>query len=152
MDKVGADQAVQSLHQEVEIKEQQMKVKDDEIEALIDEKATIEQEKEQLRKEMEQMKIKNLLSKNISANMMKRQSTVDLNQTEKSIESRKVEVEKEVTSLQEQNEKLKSQVLALQQLQRKTVYGASLVESKQEMNELSKEALSKSKISSVDVQ
>ena len=100
MDKVGADQAVQSLHQEVEIKEQQMKVKDDEIEALIDEKATIEKEKEQLRKEMEQMKIKNLLSKNISATM-KRQSTVDLNQTEKSIESRKVEVEKEVTSLQE---------------------------------------------------
>lgn len=53
MDKVGADQAVQSLHQEVEIKEQQMKVKDDEIEGLIDEKAIIEKEKEELKKQME---------------------------------------------------------------------------------------------------
>jgi chromosome segregation ATPase len=150
MDKVGTDEAVQSLHQEVEIKEQQMKVKDDEIEELIQEKSTIENEKNQLKKEMEQMKIKNLLQKNITTNMKGKGS--DMNQTDKSIDSRRAEVEKEVTDLQEQNQKLKSQVLALQQLQRKTVYGASFVESKQEMKDLSKEALSQSKISNAEVQ
>lgn len=147
MDKVGTDEAVRSLHQEVEIKEQQMKVKDDEIEDLIHAKEAIENEKNQLKKEMEQMKIKNLLQKNISTTMKGKGS--DMNQ---SIDSRRAEVEKEVSDLQEQNEKLKGQVLALQQLQRKTVYGASFVESKQEMKELSKEALSQSKISNAEEQ
>ena len=147
MDKVGTDEAVRSLHQEVEIKEQQMKVKDDEIEDLIHAKEAIENEKNQLKKEMEQMKIKNLLQKNISTKMKGKGS--DMNQ---SIDSRRAEVEKEVSDLQEQNEKLKGQVLALQQLQRKTVYGASFVESKQEMKELSKEALSQSKISNAEEQ
>lgn len=53
------------------------------------------------------MKIKNLLSKNISSTMIKRQSTVDLNLTkteksvDKSMEARKAEIEKDVVALKD---------------------------------------------------
>lgn len=46
-----------------------------------------------------------------------------------------------MNELAEQNEKLKGQVVALQQLQRKTVYGGSFLESKQEMREQTSSAL-----------
>lgn len=54
--------------------------------------------------------------------------------------------EKELNELQEQNEKLKSQVKDLLELQRKTVYGGSMVETGAQMQEQTKAALSKSKI------
>lgn len=141
MDKVGDNEVVDALRKEVEIKEDAMKDRDEEIKLLIDEKATIENEKITLRKELEQLKIRQLLQKNVALQMKAQGRAATVSDTSK-IE----EHEKEVSELQEQNEKLKSQVLALQQLQQKTVYGGSFLNSKQEMRELSQEALSRSKV------
>lgn len=127
MDKVGDNEVVGSLQREVEIKEDQMKERDDEIKDLINEKATIENEKNTLRKEIEQLKVKQLLEKNVG--LLVRGNTKNVLET--SVNSAKNEERaQELTDLQQQNEKLKNQVMALQQLQRKTVYGGSLLESK----------------------
>ena len=139
MDKVGDNDVVIGLQREVEIKEDQMKDRDEEIKALIDEKAIIENEKIALKKEMEQLKVKQLLDKNVG--ILVRQNTKSSNEFNSRLGAEK---EKELTELQEQNEKLKGQVIALQQLQRKTVYGGSWVETKKDMEQLSKTALSHS--------
>lgn len=145
MDKVGDNDVVVGLQREVEIKEDQMKERDEEIKTLIDEKAAIENEKNTLRKEIEQLKVKQLLDKNLG--LLMRQSTKSgptLDGLQRSaVDSQK---EQELAELQEQNDKLKGQVVALQQLQRKTVYGGSFLETKQEMSENTRQAMSKSAV------
>ena len=104
--KVGDNDVVIGLQREVEIKEDQMKDRDEEIKALIDEKATIENEKIALKKEIEQLKVKQLLNKNVE--ILMRQSTrslpTEMAANKSALDSEK---EKELTDLQEQNEKLK---------------------------------------------
>lgn len=145
MDKVGDNDVVIGLQREVEIKEDQMKERDEEIKTLIDEKAAIENEKNTLRKEIEQLKVKQLLDKNVG--LLVRQSTKSVPTLDglqrSAVDSQK---EQELVELQEQNEKLKGQVVALQQLQRKTVYGGSFLETKQEMSENTRQAMSKSAV------
>jgi len=68
-------------------------------------------------------------------------------------ESSRKEQEKEIDHLQKQNEMLKQQVVALQKLQQKTVYGHSFLESKEDMQLTVKDALTASKQgSTVEVQ
>ena len=122
MDKVGDNDVVVGLQREVEIKEDQMKERDEEIKTLIDEKAAIENEKNTLRKEIEQLEVKQLLDKNVG--LLIRQSARSI-PTADGLQRSAVDSQKELelAELHEQNEKLKGQVVALQQLQRKTVYG-----------------------------
>ena len=145
MDKVGDNDAVIGLQKEVEIKESLMKDRDEEITGLIEDKTVIENEKNALRKEIEQLKIKQLLQKNIALQMRPGPKAGDHAESVVSGPSR-AEQEKEMNELHEQNEKLKSQVKDLLELQRKTVYGGSMVESGATMQQQTKAALSKSKV------
>jgi len=136
MDKVGDNDVVHSLQREVQIKEDQMRDRDEEIKGLIGEKTSIEQEKIALRKEIEQLKIKQLLQKNVALQMKsngKILASQKLLSEHSGDESSRKEQEREIHHLQKQNEMLKQQVVALQQLQQKTVYGHSFLESKVDM-------------------
>lgn len=144
MDKVGDNDVVHSLQREVQIKEDQMRDRDEEIKGLIGEKTGIEQEKIALRKEIEQLKIKQLLQKNVALQMKsngKILASQKLLNEHSGDESSRREQEREIHHLQKQNEMLKQQVVALQQLQQKTVYGHSFLESKADMQSTVKDAL-----------
>lgn len=136
MDKVGDNDVVHSLQREVQIKEDQMRDRDEEIKGLIGEKTGIEQEKIALRKEIEQLKIKQLLQKNVALQMKshgKILASQKLLSEHSGDESSRREQEREIEHLQKQNEMLKQQVVALQNLQQKTVYGHSFLESKDDV-------------------
>lgn len=109
-----------------------MKDRDDEIKDLIDAKTVIENEKIALRKEMDELKIKQLLQKNLAMQMKAGARATPPVDSITSGASRAGQ-EKELNELQEQNEKLKSQVKDLLELQRKTVYGGSQVETGAQM-------------------
>lgn len=155
MDKVGADEAVEGLREEVNIKEAEMRGRDEQIEDLIAEKHDIEKEKQDLRKQIDQLKVEHLLQKNVSLKMkagyrktepagLRKQITGGLNDTSVDIGA---EREKELSELQEQNEKLRQQVATLTELSRKTVYGGSFVKGPELQKEKSSDSLIKNFVS-----
>lgn len=118
---------VEGLQNEIMRKEEQMNDKNDLINNLNTEKSIIEQEKAALNNEMEQLKIKQILVKNVT--MLSKQNA-----------EKDAEREKELNELQTQNAQLREQVISLQKLQIQTVTGGSVLETKQNMEELPKEA------------
>lgn len=118
---------VEGLQNEIMRKEEQMNEKNDLINNLNTEKSIIEQEKAALNNEMEQLKIKQILVKNVT--MLSKQNA-----------EKDAEREKELNELQTQNAQLREQVISLQKLQIQTVTGGSVLETKQNMEELPKDA------------
>lgn len=133
LNKVSDEQKVEGLQGEIMRKEEQMKEKNDLINNLNSEKAIVEQEKVVLKNEMEQLRLKQVLVRNVAIMHNKQRAEKD---SEKDAEH-----EKELSDLQAQNSQLKEQVVALQQLQIQTVTGGSVLETREEMEELPKTAL-----------
>jgi len=133
LNKVSDEQKVEGLQGEIMRKEEQMKEKNDLINNLNSEKAIVEQEKVVLKNEMEQLRLKQVLVRNVAIMHNKQRAEKDA--------EKDAEHEKELSDLQAQNSQLKEQVVALQQLQIQTVTGGSVLETREEMEELPKTAL-----------
>ena len=82
---------------------------------------------------MEQLRLNQILVRNVAVMHNKQRAEKD---AEKAAEH-----EKELNDLQAQNAQLREQVVALQQLQIQTVTGGSVIETREEMEELPKTAL-----------
>lgn len=133
LNKVSDENKVEGLQGEIMRKEEQMKDKNDLINNLNSEKAIVEQEKVVLKNEMEQLRLKQILVRNVAVMHNKQRAEKDA--------EKDAEHEKELSDLQAQNAQLKEQVVALQQLQIQTVTGGSVLETREEMEELPKTAL-----------